>query len=115
MRRTILLSALLAIVLLGSSCQTIAGFWENDPPPPAVFQGIRRHINTARDLNERAQSWWWIFGPFMIVDVPLCFALDTVLLPITVPWKLLSNGQDTASPSAVKTSERSVGSPSETP
>ena len=45
---------------------------------PLIYSGIRWDLNAVENL-----------GPLVILDMPLSVVLDTVLLPLTIPWALI--------------------------
>jgi uncharacterized protein YceK len=72
---------LLLFVLQG--CGTIEGFSNRDGES-SVYVGLRRdieHITGARHAGSSCLDLSGLFLPFYIIDLPLSFGMDTVLLP----------------------------------
>lgn len=80
---------LLGIVVLAAStggCGTLYGMTGalfSNPHASKVYVGTRLHLRSLGDEDRRS-----IFGLLTYLDIPLSLALDTLLLPFTVPWSL---------------------------
>ena len=103
MKRFLLVGSLVVIVASQSSCGTIAGnfitpcMWGSccGEKKTRIYGGVRLHAEGLSQLSpERIRltqmstwelMWHWIVA---LIDMPLCFVLDTLTLPITVPIEL---------------------------
>ncbi len=84
---------------MAAGCSTINQF--NNDKSPQAFGGVRNHIedfpfgHIATELIGSTSSKistkvviTLLITPLVFVDIPLSFAADTVLLPVTVPAEM---------------------------
>lgn len=85
-------------VLLGlSGCGTILALTDAGPGNPLVYGGVRLEAGFLHEVftteGDPSASWGRMFTPLVILDLPFSLVLDTAVLPVTIPWALLS-GED---------------------
>lgn len=87
--RTVALGAVLQIVFLAASgCATVTTIQRADEHTVKVFSGTRQDLRaiggeTAENRRYRAPA-----PPYPLLDLPFSFALDIIMLPLTLPAAL---------------------------
>ena len=86
---------LLCVLLTGlllTGCQTIGSLVEGKQGE-LIYGGAQRDIRYIRQGGAgHVESLFFVI--LSLIDLPLSFVLDTVFLPITIPWELF--GSDSA-------------------
>ena len=90
---------MLLVATMAAGCSTINQF--NNARSPQAFGGVRNHIedfpfghiateligSTSSKISTKVVITLLIM-PLVLIDIPLSFAADTVLLPVTVPAEM---------------------------
>lgn len=57
-----------------------------------IYGGVRLDLESLGAQGIGPISLPWIYNVLTVIDLPFSFVLDTVLLPITVPWSIFTRG-----------------------
>ncbi len=80
-------TSILVTLMCLQGCSTLFSLYDSiDPIHPATYGGTRRNINLWGRKNRYIATW--ISNTTTVIDFPFSLALDTLVLPITVPVDL---------------------------
>ena len=77
------------VILLLVGCSTIASLVGMNHGP-RIYSGVREDVRII-DRGGIYEHKMPFFVILAVLDFPLSFALDTLLLPLTIPWDLLES------------------------
>ena len=84
MNRFVAVSVVLLLPVVSGGCGTILSWKE-----PGIYSGVRKEIKV---LRQKHRGWFpgmTRFAKVMaVIDLPLSFLADTVLLPVSIPIQI---------------------------
>ena len=82
---------LLGAALGGSGCSTISTLTRSSDPHPWLYSGTRKNCEPFDESIEI--PYRGIVQCFAFLDFPFSLALDTALVPLTLPLQLIEGGE----------------------
>jgi uncharacterized protein YceK len=75
----------LALIVASSGCATVSTIQRADEHTVKVFSGTRQDLRAIGGETAESQRYRSPPPPYPLLDLPFSFALDVLMLPLTLP------------------------------